>query len=73
MLLLVEKGLDREFAYKIVQENSMKTWDEDSDFRELIRTDTRVTGILKDTEIEELFNYGNYTKYVNAIYEKAGL
>ena len=73
MLLLVEKGLDREFAYKIVQENSMKTWDEDSDFRELIRTDTRVTGILKDTEIEELFNYGNYTKYVNAIYKKAGL
>ena len=36
MLLLVEKGISRETAYKIIQENSMKTWDEGKDFRELI-------------------------------------
>ena len=73
MLLLVEKGISRETAYKIVQENSMKTWDEGEDFRELISIDNRVTNLISPSEIEDLFDYKHYTKYVNEIFLKAGL
>ena len=73
MLLLVEKGISREDAYKIVQENSMKTWDEDNDFRELINNDIRVQKVLSANEIEKIFDYGNYTQYIDDIYKKAGL
>ena len=73
MLLLVEKGISRETAYKIIQENSMKTWDEGKDFRELISIDNRVTSLISPSEIEDLFDYKHYTKYVNEIFLKAGL
>ena len=73
MLLLVEKGLSREKAYAIVQENSAKTWDEDRDFRESIATDKRVSDLISEQEQSELFNYNNYTRYVDDIYIKAGL
>ena len=73
MLLLVEKGLHREEAYKIVQENSMRTWDEDKDFRDLVKNDTRVNSLINEQEMKDLFSYDNYTKYVDKIFEKAGL
>ena len=73
MLLLVEKGISRENAYKIVQENSMKTWDEGNDFRALISNDDRVKKVLNNAEIKEIFDYSNYTKYIDDIYKKAGL
>lgn len=73
MLLLVEKGLSRESAYNIVQENSMRTWDEDGDFRSLLKGDSRVMDLVSDSELSELFDYNNYTKYIDAIYKKAGL
>ena len=73
MLLLVEKGLHREEAYKIVQENSMRTWDEDKDFRDLVKNDTRVNSLINEQEMKDLFSYDNYTKYDDKIFEKAGL
>ena len=73
MLLLVEKGMARETAYKIVQENSMSTWDKNEDFRDLIKNDERVTSLVSDEELKELFKYENYTKYVDDIYKKANI
>ena len=73
MLLLVEKGLAREDSYKIVQENSMKTWDDGLDFRKLISNDRRVTDIVSAEELVELFDYSHYTKYVDDIFDKASL
>ena len=73
MLLLVEKGMARETAYKIVQENSMSTWDKNEDFRDLIKNDERVRSLVSDEELKELFKYENYTKYVDDIYKKANI
>ena len=73
MLLLVEKGMARETAYKIVQENSMSTWDKNEDFRDLIKNDKRVTSLVSEEELKELFKYENYTKYVDDIYKKANI
>ena len=73
LLALVEKGMPREEAYEVVQANSAKTWDEDADFRELLRADPVVASRLSPEEVEGLFDYGYYSRYVDEIFERAGL
>tara|TARA_Y100000994_G_scaffold245695_1_gene247730 strand:- start:147 stop:1439 length:1293 start_codon:yes stop_codon:yes gene_type:complete len=73
MLKLVEKGISREDAYKLVQNYSMQTWDEKLDFRELICNDLQVKNLLSQSELDDLFDYKSYTQYVDEIYAKAGL
>ncbi len=73
LLALVEKGLSREEAYELVQENSMRSWDEGMDFRELLRCDERVALHLASEELETLFDYGYYTRYVEETFEQVGL
>ena len=36
LLALVEAGLERDEAYRLVQRNAMRAWDEERDFRELV-------------------------------------
>lgn len=73
LLALVEKGLSRERAYEIVQRNSMKVWDEDRDFRELIRSDPEVARALPADELEGLFDYRYYVRFVDEVFERVGL
>ena len=73
MLTLVEKGMSREEAYKIVQENAAKTWDEGRDFRELIGTDSRVMSKLGAYNLPGLFNYGYYVRFVDDTFKRVGL
>ena len=73
MLKLVEKGMSRDDAYKLVQNYSMKTWDEKLDFRELISGDSQVKILLSQSDLEDLFDYKSYTKYIDEIFVKAGL
>ena len=41
LLALVESGLERDEAYRLVQRNAMRAWDEERDFRELVRARRR--------------------------------
>lgn len=71
MLALIEKGMVREEAYKIVQELAMKVWkDESLSFKHLVKNDQRVIQILKDEEIEAIFNPKNYLRYVEEIFKR---
>ncbi len=73
MLALIEKGLSRDEAYGIVQENSARTWDEDLDFRALLRSDERVSAYLEAGELDEKFDYGYYVRYVDEVFDRIGL
>jgi adenylosuccinate lyase len=73
LLSLVEKGLSREKAYELVQRNSMKTWDEDKDFRELIGSDPDVAAHLSHEELQRLFDYRYYVRFVDEVFERVGL
>ena len=44
LLALVESGLERDDAYRLVQRNAMRAWDEERDFRELVRADAEIAG-----------------------------
>ena len=73
MLALIEKGMSREDAYKAMQTSAARTWDEDSDFRELVRRDPAVLARMSAAELDDVFDYGYYTRFVDDIFERAGL
>ena len=73
LLALVEKGLSRERAYELVQRNAMRCWDEESDFRELLKSDADVVSYLSVDELSGLFGYGYYLRYVEDTFQRAGL
>jgi len=73
LLALVDKGLAREDAYKIVQANASRSWEEGLDFRDLLRADRQAGEHLSPPELEELFDYGYYTRYVDQTFARLGL
>ena len=73
LLALIEKGASREEAYKVVQDHAMRAWDSGADFRELLRHDPEVTGRFQAQELEELFDYSYFTRYVNQVFQRLGL
>ena len=73
LLELVDKGVSREEAYRIVQSNASRCWDEGRDFRELLKSDPTVAAYLSPAELEGLFDYGYYTRYVDDTFQRLGL
>jgi adenylosuccinate lyase len=73
LLALIEKGLTREEAYKMVQDNAMKAWEKRKSFLSLLEADKRVTARLSKKELNSLFDYNFYLKYVDTVFERLGL
>ena len=73
MLLLIEEGLDRTDAYDAVQRNSMKSWEAQLDFRELIKTDPVVSTKVSPDDLDDLFDYSFYLAHVDHIYKRVGI
>jgi adenylosuccinate lyase len=72
MLALVESGMARTAAYKKVQLLAMRTWDEGLDFRELLRNDSEVTDAIGAKELDTLFDYNHFLRYVRHTYARLG-
>ena len=70
LLKLIEKGITRENAYKIVQNNAMISWKEKKSFKELLLNDPEVKKLMESKEIEECFDIDYYTKYVDFIFNR---
>ena len=73
LLALVDKGLVREDAYEVVQSNATRCWEEGLDFRDLLRADRRIGEHLSPPELDELFDYGYYTRYIDETFVRLGL
>jgi len=70
LLKLVEKGILREKAYKMVQDNAMQVWREGKDFKTLLLQDDAIMKYLSKEEVEELFGFEKLLGRVNQIFEK---
>ena len=73
LLALIDKGTAREAAYEIVQRNAALGWDNAQDFRQLIKSDNDVSAYLSTGELDEIFDYGYYTRYVDDTFQRLGL
>ncbi len=72
MLALVEAGVDRKEAYDTVQRCAMESWDEEKDFRELVRSDSIVASSLTAEQIDPLFDYDFYLRHVDHGFKRLG-
>ena len=70
LLALTQAGVSREDAYRLVQRNAMKVWEEGKDFKTELLGDADVTTALSVEEIEEKFDLGYHTKHVDTIFTR---
>jgi adenylosuccinate lyase len=73
LLKLVEKGITREEAYAVIQENAMKSWNLHMDFKELLQRDTRISSKITKKEIEDIFDPKKGMKNVDYIFKNVGI
>jgi adenylosuccinate lyase len=61
---LVESGMTRDDAYRVVQENAQRAWDTRTEFRELLGE------AASDLDLDKVFDYGAYLTHVPEIFER---
>ena len=67
---LVEKGMPRDEAYKVVQENAMAAWETESSFRERVASDRRIQKYLDGKALDHAVDLKRQLRYVDAIFER---
>ncbi|NJO20630.1 MAG: adenylosuccinate lyase, partial [Spirulinaceae cyanobacterium RM2_2_10] len=71
LLALVEKGLNREDAYKVVQTNAHQAWNQpDGDFRALVSQDTAVQKYLSAEEIATCFDPQQHLRHLDEVFQR---
>jgi adenylosuccinate lyase len=70
LLALTQAGVSRENAYRLVQRNAMKVWEQDADFLKELLSDTEVRVALSEEEIREKFDLAYHTKHVDTIFKR---
>ncbi|ABI78122.1 adenylosuccinate lyase [Hyphomonas neptunium ATCC 15444] len=70
LLALVEKGVSREEAYRLVQRNAMRTWKKEGPLNELLKGDADVSARLTAAEIDDLFDLEYHFKHVDTIFAR---
>ena len=73
LLALAKKGITREKAYQLVQENAMEVWESGEDFRAKVLDDEGIGVYLNKAEIESCFDLDENLKNVDFIFERIGL
>ncbi len=74
LLLLVEKGLSREEAYSLVQENAHTAWNtEEGDFRKNIERDPKINNLLTKNELDKCFDPSIQLLNLDIIWERLSI
>jgi adenylosuccinate lyase len=74
LLALVEKGMSREDAYGIVQENAHQAWNQEGEsFQALVAQDAKVQKYLSTEELAECFNPQQHLQGLEVIYQRLGI
>jgi len=70
LLALTRKGISREEAYRVVQENAMKVWSGEGDFQDLLKKDPRIRKWLSPKELSQIFELRHTLKNVDFIFRR---
>ena len=70
LLDLVENGVSREDAYRLVQEHAMRAWKEGLDFHEQVLADKEITSKVPRKQVEHAFNLHRQLKNVDKIFAR---
>jgi adenylosuccinate lyase len=67
LLALVESGLTRDDAYRLVQRQALRAHEEEQDFRELVRRDDEIASRV---DLDSIFDPAWYTRHVDTVFER---
>ncbi len=70
LLDLVESGVSREDAYRVVQSHAMRAWRENLDFRKLVLSDPEIRGRVSQAKIERAFDLGRQLQNIDKIFAR---
>jgi adenylosuccinate lyase len=70
LLVLVNAGLTREDAYRLVQKQAMRAHEESIDFQAAIMSDESIMKHVTHEQIKDVFSFDRYTKNIDKIYQK---
>ena len=70
LLALTKKNISREDAYKIVQKNSLKAWEEGIELKTLLMSDPEINKLLDENEIEACFSLEPYLDKIDYIFDR---
>jgi adenylosuccinate lyase len=73
MLALIDAGMDRQSAYKLVQRHALASWDGGGSFREAIEDDPRVAELIPVAELNALFDPAEQLRHVDTAFDRVGL
>ncbi|HEY8287599.1 MAG TPA: adenylosuccinate lyase [Chloroflexota bacterium] len=73
LLALVERGMSRQAAYKLVQEYAARAWKEERPFRELLAAEPAITAVLDEATLAELFDIQYHLRYIDEGYRRLGI
>jgi adenylosuccinate lyase len=73
LLALTQKGLKREDAYRLVQDEAMRVWKSGQSFRDLLEQRQEVTNHLSKVDLDELFDPKKSLTHVDYIFEQVGI
>ncbi|HEX7102196.1 MAG TPA: adenylosuccinate lyase [Nitrolancea sp.] len=73
MLALVESGMDRQQAYRIVQHAAHEAWDTGVHLRELLREDDEVRARISDEQLSDIFDLAPHLKHIDVTFERLDL
>ena len=71
LLELTTSGFTREESYKIVQNNAMRAWKENSSFYDKIISDKKITNKIPVNKLKKLFDFSYHTKKINIIFNRS--
>ena len=71
LLALVDKGMSREDAYKLVQQHALAAFDGGAPLQERVTADPAVSKVMTKEEIGEVFSLARHLKEVDRIVDRA--
>ncbi len=69
LLALVEAGRTRDDAYRIVQRNAMRAWQEERSFRDLLAADPEVSATLDPARLDACFDLKRALANINRVFD----
>ena len=73
LLRLVDKGISREEAYRMVQRNALKIWENDSSLLKELKGDADVLAIIPAKELEAICDLKSRLRNIDTVFKRLGL
>lgn len=70
LLALIEKGMERQRSYELIQEAAMQSWNQKTPFEQNVRSCPEITKHFQESELEELFDNNYYLHYEDTIFKR---